>query len=88
MLAGAIFWYLQNDSVSDLVQQGRAEMSGLFSRFLTSLGFMKKQVHLLIVGLDNSGKTTLLNRLKQPSVDQVCFHFEILRIENAHIWIG
>ena len=42
-------------------------MSGLFTRFLTSLGFMKKQVDLLIVGLDNSGKTTLLNRLKQPT---------------------
>ncbi|KAJ3410301.1 low-affinity phosphate transporter [Chytridiales sp. JEL 0842] len=37
---------------------------GVWSNFLTSLGLMKRKVTILMVGLDNSGKTTILNGLK------------------------
>ena len=40
-----------------------AEM-GLFKRLLARLGWSKKAVSVLVVGLDNSGKTTIINRLK------------------------
>ncbi|GAQ78163.1 ADP-ribosylation factor family protein [Klebsormidium nitens] len=37
---------------------------GLFRRFLRALGLGPEKVGVLIVGLDNSGKSTLLNRLR------------------------
>jgi ADP-ribosylation factor-like protein 6 len=48
---------------------------GLLSRIGEALGFIKSEAKVLIVGLDNSGKTTLINHLKSPSssssVDEV-----------------
>lgn len=37
---------------------------GFFKRLLSALGVMKKQVSILVVGLDNSGKTTIIEKLK------------------------
>uniref|UniRef100_K3XBX6 ADP-ribosylation factor-like protein 6 n=1 Tax=Globisporangium ultimum (strain ATCC 200006 / CBS 805.95 / DAOM BR144) TaxID=431595 RepID=K3XBX6_GLOUD len=37
---------------------------GLFKQLTTALGIKKTQVRILVVGLDNSGKTTLVNHLK------------------------
>uniref|UniRef100_A0A7S2V202 ADP-ribosylation factor-like protein 6 n=1 Tax=Fibrocapsa japonica TaxID=94617 RepID=A0A7S2V202_9STRA len=37
---------------------------GFFKRIANSLGFQKHEVRILIVGLDNSGKTTLINHIK------------------------
>ena len=39
-----------------------------FKRIFEKLGFLKKEVKVLVVGLDNSGKTTILNRLKPKKV--------------------
>jgi ADP-ribosylation factor-like protein 6 len=48
---------------------------GLLSRIAEALGLVKAEAKVLIVGLDNSGKTTLINHLKPPgggtSVDEV-----------------
>ena len=48
---------------------------GLLSRIAEALGIIKSEAKVLIVGLDNSGKTTLINHLKPPgsssSVDEV-----------------
>ena len=41
---------------------------GLFDDLMTWLGFKKKQAKVLCVGLDNSGKTTIINQLKPESV--------------------
>jgi len=41
---------------------------GRFSDFLIALGFMKKKVNILCVGLDNSGKTTIINSLNPNKV--------------------
>ena len=44
----------------------------MFSRLLSFLGLKKKSVNVLVVGLDNSGKTSILNHLKNDqSVDSV-----------------
>jgi len=37
---------------------------GLFKQLASSLGVKKTAVRILVVGLDNSGKTTLINHLK------------------------
>jgi len=42
---------------------------GKFSDFLIALGFMKKKVNILCVGLDNSGKTTIINSLNPTKVN-------------------
>lgn len=40
-------------------------MSSFFGRFLTILGFKRREANVLVVGLDNSGKSTILNYLKR-----------------------
>ncbi|NP_001171750.1 ADP-ribosylation factor-like protein 6 [Saccoglossus kowalevskii] len=37
---------------------------GLLDKLAAWLGFKKKEVHVLCIGLDNSGKTTIINQLK------------------------
>eukprot|EP00753_Platysulcus_tardus_P020983 PLAT8548.1.p1 GENE.PLAT8548.1~~PLAT8548.1.p1 ORF type:complete len:189 (+),score=70.12 PLAT8548.1:25-591(+) len=37
---------------------------GLFKDLMLRLGFAKTEVRIMVVGLDNSGKTTLINHLK------------------------
>ena len=48
---------------------------GFFTRIAEALGLIKAEAKVLIVGLDNSGKTTLINHLKPPAasagVDEV-----------------
>jgi len=39
-----------------------------FKKLFEKLGFIKKEVKVLVVGLDNSGKTTILNHLKPKKV--------------------
>lgn len=57
--------------------------TGSFSKFLVGfvMGFMdrlfgwlkakKKEANILCVGLDNSGKTTIINKLKSPDSQQL-----------------
>lgn len=37
---------------------------GFFKAFAKWLGFAKEEANILVIGLDNSGKTTILNQLK------------------------
>lgn len=39
---------------------------GLFGRLSSWLGVKKKEANVLVVGLDNSGKTTIINHIKPP----------------------
>lgn len=41
---------------------------GLFDRLASLLGLKKKEINVLCVGLDNSGKTTVINKLKPDRV--------------------
>eukprot|EP01136_Pigoraptor_vietnamica_P034578 Opistho-1_new@98712 len=43
---------------------------GILDRFLDFFGFRKRKVNILCVGLDNSGKSTIINKLK-PDKSQV-----------------
>ncbi|XP_074660202.1 ADP-ribosylation factor-like protein 6 [Tubulanus polymorphus] len=62
---------------------------GLFDRLASFLGFAKKEAKVLIVGLDNSGKSSIINHLKLPQsqtsdiVPTVGFNIE--KIKNSSI---
>ncbi len=45
---------------------------GLFKAIAAALGFSKKEARILVIGLDNSGKTTLIHHLKPKKVS-VCY---------------
>jgi len=39
---------------------------GIFGQLSNWLGISKKEAKILVIGLDNSGKSTILNHLKPP----------------------
>jgi ADP-ribosylation factor-like protein 6 len=43
---------------------------GLFKKLATALGLSKHEVRIVVVGLDNSGKTTLINHVKPSKVSK------------------
>ncbi|MBN3320533.1 ARL6 protein, partial [Atractosteus spatula] len=45
---------------------------GLFDKLAGWLGIKKKEVHVLCLGLDNSGKTTIINKLKPSNIPYIC----------------
>lgn len=61
---------------------------GLFDKLTLWLGVRKKEAGVLVVGLDNSGKTTILNHLKPEAqktldiVPTVGFNVEKFRSQN------
>lgn len=50
---------------------------GLLDKLTRWLGLRKKEVNVLCLGLDNSGKTTIINQLKPPNVSS--------RYEGGHM---
>lgn len=48
-----------------------ARIMGLFDKLAGWLGLKKKEVHVLCLGLDNSGKTTIINKLKPSNVSSL-----------------
>lgn len=63
----------------------------LFTQLLTFLGIRKREVNVLVVGLDNSGKTTVMNHFKprdlkvQEIVPTVGFNVEKFALKNLKI---
>lgn len=63
----------------------------LFTQLLTFLGIRKREVNVLVVGLDNSGKTTVMNHFKPSSlkvqeiVPTVGFNVEKFDLKNLKI---
>ena len=43
-------------------------MGSFLSSLLSNLGFIRKSMKIIVIGLDNAGKTTLLGRLKNGLV--------------------
>lgn len=54
-------------------------MSFLLNSFLKFLGLVKKKSNLLIVGLDYSGKTTIVNQIKPDPVIQYLSCIQIIK---------
>lgn len=63
----------------------------LFTQLLNFLGIRKREVNVLVVGLDNSGKTTVMNHFKprnlkvQEIVPTVGFNVEKFDLKNLKI---
>ncbi|KAF4106580.1 hypothetical protein G5714_012570 [Onychostoma macrolepis] len=63
-------------------QKKASHPNGLFDKLAGWLGLKKKEVNVLCLGLDNSGKTTIINQLKpsnaqaQDIVPTICFSIE------------
>lgn len=63
----------------------------MFSRLLSFLGIKKKNVNVLVVGLDNSGKTTCMNHFKPKDekvnevVPTVGFNVEKFNLKNLSV---
>lgn len=55
---------------------------GLFELIYKAIGWSKKEARILVVGLDNSGKTTLINHLKPKKVGSTLADCAILLIVN------
>uniref|UniRef100_A0A3P8XQ27 ADP-ribosylation factor-like protein 6 n=1 Tax=Esox lucius TaxID=8010 RepID=A0A3P8XQ27_ESOLU len=51
---------------------------GLFDKLAGWLGLKKKEVNVLCLGLDNSGKTTIINQLKPTNVSNISHLLELL----------
>lgn len=49
---------------------------GVFDGLMRLLGWKKKEVKVLCVGLDNSGKSTILNKLKPENVKIIVTFFQ------------
>jgi ADP-ribosylation factor-like protein 6 len=41
---------------------------GLFEMIASVFGYSKREARIIVIGLDNSGKTTLINHLKPKKV--------------------
>eukprot|EP00276_Gloeochaete_wittrockiana_P011364 CAMPEP_0184647628 /NCGR_PEP_ID=MMETSP0308-20130426/4607_1 /TAXON_ID=38269 /ORGANISM="Gloeochaete witrockiana, Strain SAG 46.84" /LENGTH=138 /DNA_ID=CAMNT_0027078775 /DNA_START=121 /DNA_END=534 /DNA_ORIENTATION=- len=54
-------------------------LSSLFTQILQKLGLLNKQAKILLLGLDNAGKTTLLYVLKEGTVKS------FVPTERAHV---
>ncbi|XP_074803047.1 ADP-ribosylation factor-like protein 6 isoform X2 [Natator depressus] len=64
---GAVAFHCQHHQVPpaiEVVSVHRIRIMGLFDKLAGWLGLKKKEVHVLCLGLDNSGKTTIINKLK------------------------
>lgn len=61
---------------------------GLLDRLSGLLGLKKKEVHVLCLGLDNSGKTTIINKLKPSNVSIFvrCFMYFLIEKVNMQIY--
>ena len=60
---------------------------GVFDRFARWLGIKKKDVNVLILGLDNSGKTTIINHLKPEESQQAGTLRLFVLLLLAFLWL-
>lgn len=55
---------------------------GLFKMIANAMGLSKKEARVLVIGLDNSGKTTLISHLKPKKVNKKKLSFTSDLISN------
>eukprot|EP00756_Hemistasia_phaeocysticola_P052165 Hpha_TRINITY_DN27373_c0_g1::TRINITY_DN27373_c0_g1_i2::g.582::m.582/K07942/ARL1; ADP-ribosylation factor-like protein 1 len=66
-------------------------MGGFWSRFLDTVGMGSKEVRILILGLDNAGKTTILYKLQLgdvvEAVPTIGFNVETIKHKNLTLQV-
>eukprot|EP00878_Enallax_costatus_P046914 GHUV01057233.1.p1 GENE.GHUV01057233.1~~GHUV01057233.1.p1 ORF type:complete len:131 (+),score=41.14 GHUV01057233.1:23-415(+) len=64
---------------------------GVIKRFLLQLGLLKVKANVLILGLANSGKTTLVNSLMEMGDEEIVptvgFSMEKLQFDRCHLTV-
>lgn len=60
---------------------------GLLDKLSGWLGLKKKEVNVLCLGLDNSGKTTIINQLKPANVSVFCKTLLKLEDSQARVYV-
>ena len=58
---------------------------GLIDKLLKIFGVKKESAKVVCVGLDNSGKTTLLNKLKKDKEQQVSHTYTFISYKDQFI---
>ena len=72
---------------------GSSSSGGIFSKLKRMLGFPRNEVQILVIGLDNSGKTTIINHIKPKQLQSsevtptVGFSVEEFAKDNIHFTI-
>ena len=54
-----------------------ASSMGLLDTLATWLGLKQRQAKVICVGLDNSGKSTIINHLKPETVESIIMFYNI-----------
>eukprot|EP01065_Artemidia_motanka_P009948 TRINITY_DN15168_c0_g4_i1.p2 TRINITY_DN15168_c0_g4~~TRINITY_DN15168_c0_g4_i1.p2 ORF type:complete len:183 (+),score=36.43 TRINITY_DN15168_c0_g4_i1:183-731(+) len=66
-------------------------MGGFWSRFMETVGLSSKEVRILILGLDNAGKTTILYKLQLgdvvEAVPTIGFNVETIKHQNLTLQV-
>ena len=70
---GVSVWWQGGRTGGEKKSVKKRKMKNLWNEFLYSLGIIKKKVNILFLGLDNAGKTTILNHLKLEKVRDTKF---------------
>ena len=66
----------------------------MFDKLVFALGLKKREASVLVIGLDNSGKSTMLNHFKSEDqksteiVPTVGFNVEKFKGEDVMVWEG
>ena len=61
---------------------------GFFDRLGRLLGLKKKELNVLCIGLDNSGKTSIINKLKPDKVSEKLSRALMLADTNYVVAVG
>lgn len=63
---------------------------GLFDKLASMLRVRKEQVNILVIGLNNSGKSTIVNHFKEPEEKSAAIvptvGFNVERFQSEWIW--
>lgn len=77
-------WFLKQLYLNTIsVHLSGDQAMGIFDKLANLLRLKKKEINILCIGLDNSGKTTIINRLKPEKVSDLWRYFAFNRADKT-----
>ena len=70
-------WFLKQLRLNTISFSSGDQIMGIFDKLANFLRLKKKEINILCIGLDNSGKTTIINRLKPEKVSGLWCFFSV-----------
>lgn len=87
---GFCFHNRQTYKTSDWLYSHSSTTMGLFDKLASMLRVRKEQVNILVIGLNNSGKSTIVNHFKEPEEKSAAIvptvGFNVERFQSEWIW--